>query len=397
MGTEQGRSTTPSGPSSLRHAQAATEHVEEQNLADGAEHSEPLAPLLIPDQDISAMRSLAIGKSPVKRDLFELIPPNPPTTHPAYSRPPVTQDVLVLRTRDNVLFHVPRAVLVSLSESFANLVDLQFNASEADPLELPSASSKGLALVLEALKHYTLDTIDRKLFYDALVDALIVTDAYDIPRFQDQVRIESIRIADPLSTIAFHHFLVAAALNDERVMRQRAWDTISLGIAAVSPDVASFFRAHDPLPLDRLADLHKRYGAPWYRLRQALIGLNGEKSAFDRFGYRCDTTSYRWHGCGCVAYRKFGGDYATMRQAAALALLHTTRCELEELRRFDKPWTLLDWAKVFAQCRNCGPEIAQLFGPLIQRAIASFPPAPLGSPSWLHPGTWHAEGQDHCG
>lgn len=283
--------------------------------------------------------------------------------HPDFSTPaPNSHLPVILKTSDEINFHVDLAILSEHSSFFATLASLpsptpKANNAQDNVIPLPSATSTGLHLILSVLHPNTNQdflvslTLSEDPPFSLLEQALDVADVYDFPSFP-------MLLAIHFEDHPFMQFALAALADDENMARSASRMTITGSMSDLPSCAEKLLGIYAPGYLHRLQDLHTLRE---HAYRKAIHSLKFEGQVYN--GINDFTKKCLKHG-GCLGYRSVRGRFKHLRMKAADAVIHDLASKSSgSANRIDA-----ECVRQVAACRICTTRLTRTF----TRAMMSY-------------------------
>lgn len=220
-------------------------------------------------------------------------------------------DEVVLISSDGLIFTTSRSLLIKHSTFFAGLLSLPSAEHESAPIELPSATSAGLGLVLGILacisptgsKAHSLSMSPMAYKYwmaitepDLIVvaEAALCADAYDFTMF-DRFFVRP--VLERLSHQPILAFALAAVTKQDGALRNLAEQTlVGQNRPEIPHELRNVLERFAPDASDRLWAMYRQYPSMRHRLELELRATEPIPNENQDFARRCST------GRTCSAY-----------------------------------------------------------------------------------------------
>lgn len=238
---------------------------------------------------------------------------------------PEVSDEVVLITSDSLTLTASRALLIKHSPFFAELLSLPSPEPNAIPLDLPSATSAGLGLILGILAcvrpdESTGSTSISPMAYkywmaikeaDLYIfgEAALCADAYDFPIFE---RLFVRHIIARLDHDPMLKFTFCAITGQTGNLKSLASETMTgTNRPEIPHTMSEVLQRFAPDVRGRLTELYRRYPSARHALQLELRSTQHVPNEDEDFSRRCGT------GRTCSAYDEYDGKWRNMRRAAA--------------------------------------------------------------------------------
>lgn len=293
---------------------------------------------------------------------------------------PPSSDTVTLITNYDASFPTSISLLRCHSGLFRDM--LEDKSAVEEPIIIPPATAHGLALVLALID------VDNRLDFvptsQGLFNALELADFLDMPIILDRLKDEASRPHTSISDVSFTRNLYAAALEEEGLVRRRAWETLPLGMESLPEIIRKDLTLHLPIYLHRLQHFHLLYGRVWFSLRQSLLFYTPNITDLAKWSLHCvPALDIRSIGSGCTLYQKHCGDFNRLRASAADILIMSALWRTWDV--YLRNDTMIRLLMLHLNCYDCCQKLGKLFQVSIkQHEGRSKAPKPL-PPAWFIP------------
>jgi hypothetical protein len=226
---------------------------------------------------------------------------------------------VIIQSNEGICFHVSLGLLVKYSSFFDHLALLSGNlptGEKAEVLELPSASTEALRMVLPLLRNSTVPdsfiravcSDDYQAACDVIKDLAILIDAYDLPQLAG-------KIFGHLSDSVWLQYSFAAITGDEARAKVASQGIVLLDKGyypvMIPMTIRIFLADHAVAYRERLDILIWERCSAWNECKIAMRHTAPIFNNLDNFSRKC-----RQRG-GCAAVLNFNGSFKKMRRRAA--------------------------------------------------------------------------------